>query len=290
MIALSDGRGVIPDSILLADSVTVGSLFHLLSVRNENEVFGKFGDAFEEYAGDVLSKMFPVGTGLHQTLHRKVLYPDVDGQKFEIDACLDYVDQLVLLEAKAVFIPDKSVVECNEAAFRAELRKKYFYGERPVGVGQLARAIRSLANRAWRGLNPNAGLRLVYPVLVVHDRLLQEPFVTKFLADLLTAELGASRVYGAWQWQVYGFRFAPLTILTIDDLENLGSSPGIDFLDLLQSYSADVPKRNGSLHDYIASTERFRDELQINEMLANAARDFLADCVRRVFGREPRKK
>jgi len=129
----------------------------------------------------------------------------------------------------------------------------------------------------------------VYPVLVVHDRLLQEPLVTKFLADLLTAELGASRVSGSWQWQVDGFRFAPLTILTIDDLENLESSHGIDFIELLRSYSADVPKRNGSLHDYIASTEKFRDELRINQTLAKAARDFLGDCVRRVFGREPRR-
>jgi hypothetical protein len=290
IIALDDGRGVIPDPLLLADSYMVGPLFQLLGVRDANEVFGHFGDAFEEYAGDILDEVFPAGVGLHRILYRDVALPDADGRKFQIDACLDYVDQLVLLEAKAVFIPDAIVVECDETAFQAELRKKYLYWERPVGVGQLARAIRSLAAGRWKGLDPSSCLRLVYPVLVVHDRLLQEPLVTSFLADLLVGKLDASQAPGSWQWETNGLRFAPLTILTIDDLENLESSPGIDFLDLLQSYSSDVPKRNESLHDYIASTERFRDELRINQILANAAKDFLADCVRRVFGREPRKR
>lgn len=81
-------------------------------------------------------------------------------------------------------------------------------------------------------------------------------------------------------------RFAPLTIMTLDDLENLGNSPGIDIVELLSSYSVEVPKRNGSLHDYIASTERFRDELRINHSLAHAATEFLGDCARRVFGKE----
>lgn len=287
MIALSDGRGAIPDSILLADSVTAGPLFHLLGVRKENEVFGAFGDAFEEYAGDTLSQMFPSGAGLHQILYRKALCQDVDGQEFEIDACLDYVDQLVLLEAKAVFIPDKSVVECDEAQFRAVLKEKYLYGERPVGVGQLARAIRSLSSGAWQGPGTDCAFQLVYPVLVVHDRLLQEPMASSYFAELLVQELAASRVPCSWQWEIDSLRFAPLTIMTLDDLENLENSRGIDILDLLHSYSADVPKRNGSLHDYVATTERFREELRISQTLANAAREFLADCIRRVFGRDP---
>jgi hypothetical protein len=128
---MDDGRGVIPDPLLLADSFMVGPLFQLLEKRDANEVFGHFGDAFEEYAGDILAEMFPTGAGLHEPLHRRVFLPDVNEQEFEIDACLDYVDQLVLIETKAVFIPDKIVVECDESAFRAILREKYLYGERP---------------------------------------------------------------------------------------------------------------------------------------------------------------
>jgi hypothetical protein len=292
MIALGNGRGAIPDSILLADSVTAGPLFYLLRVSNENEVFGRFGNAFEEYAHDVLASKFPQSSVLHQRLHLNVVIPAAaeDNGPFEIDACLDYVDQLVLIETKAVFLPDKSVVECDEAGFRAALEEKYLRGERPVGVGQLARTIRSLSTGAWQGPSPDSDIRLVYPVLVVHDRLLQEPMATSYLAELLVRELAACPVPGSWQWEVNGFCFAPLTILTIDDLENLESSSGIDVLDLLHSYSADVPKRNGSLHDYIASTERFRDELRINQTLAEATRGFLDDCVRRVFGRDPDEK
>jgi hypothetical protein len=243
IIALDDGRGIIPDPLLLADSYMVGPLFQLLNQRDSNEVFGHFGDAFEEYAGDILADVFPSGFGLHKFLHRDVVLPDADGREFQIDACLDYVDQLVLLEAKAVFISDKIVVECNETDFRAELREKYLYGERPVGIGQLARAIRSLAAGAWQGIDQNSRPQLVYPVLLVYDRLLQEPLVTSFFADLLVEELDASQVQSSWQWETDGFRFAPLTILTIDDLENLESSPGIDILDLLSHMIRMLPSK-----------------------------------------------
>ena len=287
-IALGDGRGVIPDSILLADSVTAGPLFYLLRVANENEVFGRFGNAVEEYVRDLLASRYGKTSSLHQVLHSNVMVasPPGEGGEFELDACLDYVDQLVLIETKAVFIPDDSIIEFDEAKFREVLREKYLQGERPVGIRQLARAIRSLSRRAWQGPSPDVPLQLVYPVLVVHDRLLQEPMVSRYFADLLVQELGASRVPCSWQWEIDGLRFAPLTIMTLDDLENLENSPGIDIVDLLRAYSADVPKRNGSLHDYIAASERFRAELRINQSLANAATEFLADCVRRVFGKE----
>ncbi|MCX6094297.1 MAG: hypothetical protein NTY63_05675 [Candidatus Bipolaricaulota bacterium] len=290
IIAMDDGRGAIPDALLLADSYMVGPLFQLLSVRNENEVFGAFGSSFEEYALDILAEMFPDGAGLHQVLHCKVPCPDVEGEVFEVDACLDYVDRLILVEAKAVFIPDRCVVECDEREFQRVLKEKYLYGERPVGVGQLARAIRALASGAWKGLDTGAAYRLVYPVLVVHDRLLQEPFVNEFLADLFVAELGAEHVAGSWQWQTDGLRFAPLTVVTIDDLEDLGGSAGIDLLELLEAFSAAIPNRRGSLHDFVTSSEQFRRELRINQSLAQTATSFLEDCSRRVFGREPTRE
>ena len=167
------------------------------------------------------------------------------------------------------------------------LKEKYLYGKRPVGVGQLARALRALAAGAWKGLNTGAAPRLVYPVLVVHDRLLQEPFVNEFLADLLVSELGAEPVAGSWQWRIEGLRFAPLTIVTIDDLEDLGSSAGIDLLELLEAFSVAVPNRRGSLHDFVTSSEQFKGELRINQSLAQGATSFLENCVRRIFGREP---
>jgi len=118
IIAMDDGRGVIPDPLLLADSYMVGPLFQLLDVRNQNEVFGAFGDAFEEYAMDILAEKFPDGARLHQILHRKVPFSDVEGEVCEVDACLDYGERLILVEAKAVFIPDKCVVECDEQVNR----------------------------------------------------------------------------------------------------------------------------------------------------------------------------
>jgi len=286
IIALSDGRGVIPDPILLADSVLAGPIFQLARVRDENYVFSRLGYAFEEYATDILDRMFPYRTGLHQRLRRKVPAEDEQGHTFEIDACLDYVDRLVLIETKAVFIADAPVIACDEAAFRAELERKYLRDERDVGIAQLARAIRSLAVGTWAGVGTAGAVKLVYPVLVVHDRLLVEPLVTEALAEMLVGELSARRVPASWQWEVNGLRFAPLTILTIDDLEDLEcSAANVALLDLLQAYSAGVPNRRGSLHDFIASSE-FKSAMTVNLTLADAGRSFLRDAAGRVFGRE----
>lgn len=287
IIALNDGRGVIPDAALLADSMTIGPIFHLTRarVRDDNYIFGRFGDAFEEYACDLLGRMFPQGAGLHQRLRRKVPGVEADGNTFEIDACLDYLDTLVVIEAKAVFISDAAVIACDERAFRAELERKYLRGDREVGVAQLARVIRSLAVDAWAGPGTAGAVEFVYPALVVHDRLLVEPLVTKLLAEMLISELGASQVPSSWQWRLDRLRLAPLTILTIDDLEDLESSVGnVPLLDLLKAYSARVPHRRESLHDFIASSE-FESAMRINRSIAAAGRSLLEDAARRVFGR-----
>jgi hypothetical protein len=290
IIALDDGRGVIPDPVLLADSILVGPVFHLARVRDANYVFGRFGDAFEEYVCDILERMFPRGVGLHQRFHRDVPAQDTHGRTIQIDACLDYIDRLVLIEANSVFICDASVVACDEIAFRAELEKKYLKGEREVVIGQLARTIRSLAVGSWLGPGSPGDVNLVYPVAIVHDRLLQEPVVTRQLAEMLITELGATQVASSWQWEIKGLRCAPLTILTIDDLEDLEYSiQNVALMDLLEAYSSRVPERRESLHDFIASSE-FRNTMKINRSIANAGLIFLEDAGQRVFRRKISKK
>ncbi len=287
IIAMDDGQGIIPDPVLLADSVMIGPLFQLAGRWDDNEVFGRFGDAFEEYSVDILARMFPSGEGLHQRLHRKVSTVDIDGKTSEIDACLDYVARVILLEAKSVFIPDDSVNMCNEAQFRTELEKRYVRGERDVGIGQLARTIRSLATGAWQGPDAECTFEMAYPVLLVHDRLLVGPLEAQYLANLLVLELDADSVPSSWQWQVGNFRFAPLTILTVEDLENLACSDGIDFLRILETYASEVPDRKESLHDFLTSSDDFRNSLRIDLALAEAAESLLGDCARQIFGREP---
>ncbi len=286
IIRLEDGRGVVSDPILLAESFMVGPLFRLLRVRNENEVFGHFGEAFEDYVIDILRRRFPAGEGLHQVFHPDVTYCDANGNEAQIDGCLDYVNRLVLVEAKAVFLPDESVVRCDEAAFKRALKEKYLCDERPVGVGQLARAVRALAAGTWRGPSNAGHLLCVHPVMVVHDRLLQAPFSPEYLADLLVGTLNAKPVAGSWQWEVGEVRLAPLTIIVIDDLENLESSVDIDLLHLLEAYSADEPTRRKCLHDYMAEAPEFSRRLRHNQVLARSATAFMAECSRRVFGRE----
>ena len=82
----------------------------------------------------------------------------------------------------------------------------------------------------------------LYPVLVVHDGRLDAPALGNFLEVDFRALLGPVPE---------GKHVAPLTIMTINDLENLEKSvSAFGLLDLLADYSRECPDRMRSLHNY----------------------------------------
>jgi hypothetical protein len=95
------------------------------------------------------------------------------------------------------------------------------------------------------------GYAVLYPVLVVHDTRLDTPAIGHFLESEFRSLLG-----GVPQ----GRRVAPLTIMTIQDLEHLEKSvQAFNFVKLLEDYSRDHPDRMRSLHNYIVFSKYGRD-------------------------------
>jgi hypothetical protein len=248
-----DGRGMILDPTFYSEKIAIGPLFRLLKGANKQTadgIFSAFGYAFEDYAVDILGRMYPSRPGLVERLKRGTRGHDAKAQQFEIDASLLDATEAVILEMKAVFLREDALVADDHNKLLKHVRQKYGVipeakRERGKGVAQLARSVGAIVRGEWHGENNEFALsNVIYPVLVVHDTRLDAPALGNFLDEEFKSLLGPVPT---------GKRVAPLTIMTIHDLENLESSVGqFSFTQLLSDYSRECPDRIRSLHNYIA--------------------------------------
>jgi len=219
----------------------------------DNEIFGKFGLAFEDYATGILRRMYPSRPGLFDRVAYHLGGADARGNEFEIDASLIDVSQSVVFEMKAAWLREDAMIDDMPDRLLADIRAKYGVdpkrkGERPKGVAQLARSVGAIARGEWLGPNAEfAHSTTFYPVLVVHDTRLDTPALGHFLDGEFMGLLGTIPS---------GKRVAPLTIMTVQDLENLESSvANFSFVELLDAYSRECPDRLRSLHNFIAYSD-----------------------------------
>jgi hypothetical protein len=255
IMVAENGLSIIFDPKFFYEAISVGPLFHVLpgAVKGkDNEIFGAFGLAFEDYATDILKRMYPSRPGLVDRLAFDVPGRDGQGREFQIDAVLNDATEVVVLEMKAAWLREDSILDKTPEKYLNHIRSKYGVTpptqdqtrERPKGVAQLARIISAIVRREWIGdSNEFAAAQRIYPILVVHDARLDAPAHGNFLQREFTALLGS----------IPESKVAPLTIMTIQDLENLESSVGqFGLRQLLADYTRECPDRIRSLHNYIA--------------------------------------
>jgi hypothetical protein len=288
ILKATDGRMIILDPVCFAEKAIVGPLFHLVSQVNKNKLFSDFGYAFEAYVEDILQRVYP-DTGSYLA---KRLYPNVrevaDKGIQVADFIIDNVSEVVVIEAKAVWIKDDMMSDDDPGAFVEHLRARYGgEGNNKKGYKQLARTVSKISMQEWQpeGIDLTRTKR-VYPILLVHDGLLDAPVFGHFLAEEFKSELQPDSLE-AGGWMVKGrFRMAPLVVVTIDDLECLESSLNrFALIDLLNAYSTATPDRLISLNNFLAAnSEQF--PLIHNKSLAAGCEALLSDCMRRVFPKE----
>lgn len=246
-----DGRGMILDPAFFVECVSIGPLFQVAKVEGF-KAFAKFGDAFEQYACDILRRMYPHCAGLVDRVAFNVVGKDGRGKAFEVDAAVFDVSQAAVVEMKAAFLPEKAISDDNSEALINEIRSKYGAspkkGERDKGVAQLARSIGAIVRGEWIGNNGEfKDIAVLHPVLVVHDTRLNAPALGNFLENEFRAIL---------EPVPRGKRVAPLTVVTIQDLENLECSiKGFSFVQLLDDYARQCPDRMRSLHNFLAFSD-----------------------------------
>jgi hypothetical protein len=292
----ADGRAIILDHVFYADKASVGPLFALVSAlaaRGKkdriNEVFGAFGTALEMYMHELLRSMYPASPLLLARLLCSPRARTTKGKEDEIaDACLNDVHEAVLFESKGVFVADEAAHDME--SYLAALRKKYGTHEgRQRGAAQLGRWLKAIATGEAKPIGQDwSQVTLVYPVLVVYDVRIDRPGHGEFLVEEFTKALEPDEMRATGYMRKGRFTVAPLTLMTIGDLELLESSVDhVRLTDLLRDY---VQSGHGgfreSLHDYLALVDPKKYKLSLKK-LTERALTLLEDAHQAMFPNIP---
>lgn len=285
----ADGRMILIDPVFAAEKCAVGPLFHVLPLTNANRLFETFGKAFEQYAGETLERTFPAAPGLVSPLSRNIEGLSTAGERFEIDAVLNYVTDLVLFEVKAVWGRESDLSPERSGALLSLLRNRFSVTEDAVkGVGQLARIIVAIVERRWLGpMDGFADAQRVFPIIVVHDRLLGSPGFGAFIVEEFRNALGPHSVARHGEFHRGQITILAPIVLTAEDLELLEVSvERSGFRDLLAEYSRFSPDRMSPFSTYLAEISASK-RVFANRALAGTSMNVLTYAKERLFGNAP---
>lgn len=286
VLRTDDGRGIIVDQVFFSEKASIGPLFHILNYSNcrHDDVFIAFGHAFEEYTLDILWRMFSSPERLASRFSKNIKAADKDGKTIEIDGILNDVLQAVVFEVKAGFMPEEKIMCDDHEKLLHVLRERYSISKKSKGktklkgVGQLARAITSIASKRWTGNNNELhAVQIIYPALIVHDSLLTAPVYGNFFASEFTEHLQPDSTTSNGIFIKGYIRVAPVIIMSIDDLEHLEVAvEHFRFCDLIADYSNSCPDRLMSLHNFVAFSKKYT--FYHNRNLASKALEVLDKC------------
>lgn len=263
ILRAEDGRAIVIDPVFYHEKASIGPLFHLPG-NKFNLSTSAFGNAFEEYCCEILRYMYPDGSGIlvkRLFCNRKVL--SHNGEEYEIDAYLNNETDLIIFEMKSGLLKEETILTEDHEDFLNELRKKYGVTgdtsnrQKIKGVGQLARIIDFIArdNIAKQELEIQS-VRMIYPILLIHDQLLEAPLTGNFLHEEFKSALNPDKENSSVLFEKNGMAVASLIVMSIDDLENLEDSVrNFSLTDLLRDYSTTCQDCMKSLQNYIIDSK-----------------------------------
>ncbi|MCP4346739.1 MAG: hypothetical protein GY795_14580 [Desulfobacterales bacterium] len=294
ILCTDDGRGIIIDPVFFAEKGSIGPLFHILKSPTCHHpiVFTAFGQAFEEYILDILSRMFSSSTNLANKFSKNIETADSKGKSIEVDGMLNDVFQTVLFEVKAGFIPEQAILSDDHESLLQTMRERYSITQtkkgktKLKGVGQLARAAVSIAQGRWKENNEELqSVRTVYPVLIVHDDLLTSPVYGDFFVSEFSDRLQECSSDNKSTSEDGNITITPVITLSVSDLEYLEVAiEHFRFCDLLADYSEACPDRLMSLYNFIAASDKYK--FYYNRNLASKGLEVFDKCKEFLFDKK----
>lgn len=276
ILRLNDGTCMVPDPVIFGQVLAAGPIFQILGAE-ANEVFGAFGNSFEEYARDIFQSFHSrlqekhIDDG-HMTFNRRLSTGGGDSRELS-DVTVTSGEQLVLIETKGVWVKDEVLSKMDPDIFWKEINNKYGAAQstkdRNKGFAQLADSIQALADGAPLVLNEGENettarqvlsetIKVIYPVLLVHDTVLNTSgWIPHLLAVDFAQMLGQADAPTSGSFEVKGKKravtVANLIVCTIQEIERLVAIHKLaSLLSHFSTYSArDSLRLRDTFHEYV---------------------------------------
>lgn len=256
----NDGRFMLIDPVLYFDKMMDGPLFTLLQAGSTKAeyFFQEFGYAFESSIRDYLKSFYP-SSALSDRLSCPLLREPKGGERehSEItDGCLDYGEEMVLFEMKATFLRQEKIIGNDNEEYVEMLRERYVMtldGE-AKGVTQLANTIMHIESGDYVPVGRDFSIvNKIYPILLVHDELIDASMHPYFFANEFVKALHPDETLPNAYMRKGRFLVAPVTLMTVEDLENLEfliRRNGFSLRDALAKYVEMYPDRREGFHNF----------------------------------------
>ncbi len=287
----ADGRVMLMDPVLFMDKMMDGPLFTLLRSGKAAYFFQEFGHAFEAFVHEYLKNLYPA-SALNDRLSCPLFRAPKGGERNpqEItDACLDYGKEIVLFEIKATFLRQEKIIGGDNEEYVAMLRERYVMtpeGE-AKGVTQIANVITRLGSGEYQAVGRNfSTVKKIYPVLLVHDELIDSTMHPYFFANEFVKALKPDAMLPNGFLRKGRFLVAPMTLMTFENLENLEFSirkRGFSLKDALEKYAEMYPDRRESFHTFCGDAGY---QAYATQLFAQTSLDILKKTRERLFAKK----
>ena len=182
----------------------------------ETNIFDMRGPVFEDYVASIIKR----GTNLQPLSRKETCIPDPRYIQKEDNQCTDIMvcsrEVLILIECKAHILSSKAKFSGDFSELHNAIISKIIA---PNGKNQLWNAIRNLGHvdamkrREVNGLDMSR-IRQIFPVLVLSDRIFSLKFMNRFFDMEFQPFVDLDELKK-------DLEIMPLTVLTIDNLEDL---------------------------------------------------------------------
>lgn len=249
IIDLENGKHLIIDIQFVAELLFTGLFFEIffsLELKKRENFLSLWGRLFELYLWELLEYFYPP--------QAQILRTDVNFDKGQIDALLDFGTYVVVLEFKFFLLRHDVKFSRNRDRFTEELRLKLVENERsePKALRQLAQAVQAIRTRDVETALDQE--KPVYPVVIVYEPSLESFGINSFLNNefqkiLLT---GGGDAY-----------VKPLTVMSVQDLETLlpqTSAGHLSWQEVLEARFAGTRVRATSVHQALYDIMKARSQ------------------------------
>jgi hypothetical protein len=206
LLRLSNGRVLILDIQYVSELLIYGLYWRIVGslARKQGDKFiSLWGRLFELYLCDLFGHFYPAAA--------QVLSTDVSYKGGQIDALLDFGEDVVIFEFKASLLKDGTKKSRDLKLFEEEVTEKFIETRKkePKALRQLANAATALRNGVVKtAVKP----KRIYPVLIGYEPILESFFMNTYLQERFREFVPKTGNDVVVQ---------PVTAMSVDELEHL---------------------------------------------------------------------